>query len=109
MNYWKEHAEIALNDAGLPKATEEQLEIIAGVIESAHEFYGQNMGHDVATSNFHAEKDRNHKDAIARIEAERDRERDAEHERFKRAREEHQAVAWRLSDARREIEQLKAQ
>ncbi len=48
--YWKEHAAIAIDEAALT-ATNEQLETIAGVIESAHEFYGQAMGHDVASAN----------------------------------------------------------
>lgn len=52
-DYWTEHAEIAVSEAGIV-ATSEQLEIIAGVIESAHEFYGQSMGHDVASQNFRA-------------------------------------------------------
>ena len=55
MDYWKEHAEIAMDEAGLT-ATEDQLDTIAGVIESAHEFYGQSMGHDVASANWHAEQ-----------------------------------------------------
>jgi hypothetical protein len=57
-DYWIEHAEIALSEAGLPAATAEQLQAIAGVIESAHEFYGQAMGHDVASANWYAQQRR---------------------------------------------------
>lgn len=55
MDYWKEHAEIAIDEAGLT-ATEDQIDTIAGVIESAHEFYGRAMGHDVASANYHAQQ-----------------------------------------------------
>jgi DnaJ-class molecular chaperone len=70
-DYWIEHAEIALNEAGLPKATDEQLEAIAGVIESAHEFYGQAMGHDVASANFKSEEKRRAEEAETKLERER--------------------------------------
>lgn len=56
-DYWEDHAEIAVNEAGLT-ATPEQISVIAGVIESAHEFYGQMHGHDVASANFHGEQRR---------------------------------------------------
>lgn len=41
MDYWTEHAEIAMSEAGIENVSSSQLDIIAGVIESAHEFYGQ--------------------------------------------------------------------
>ena len=73
MDYWREHAEIALSEAGLPSATDEQLDAIAGVIESAHEFYGQNMGHDVATANFKGEQQRLMDNLARQLQEERDK------------------------------------
>lgn len=70
MDYWKEHAEIAMDEANLT-ANEHQINIIAGVIESAHEFYGQSMGHDVASANFIA----NEKRKLDNLKAELERER----------------------------------
>jgi uridine phosphorylase len=107
MDYWKEHAEIALAEAGLPEATDAQLDAMAGVIESAHEFYGQYSGHDVTTDNFHAEKERHHKEDIEKIKADNNRELEAEAKRFKRANEDRSAMAWRLSDVQRENSRLK--
>ena len=56
-DYWRDHAEIAMDEAGLT-ATDKQLDTIAGVIESAHEFFGQSMGHDVASANWFGDKER---------------------------------------------------
>ena len=67
--YWREHAEIAADEAGLTDLSDAQLDAIAGVIESAHEFYGQSHGHDVASANFYAEKERAHEATIRELEA----------------------------------------
>lgn len=69
-DYWQEHAEIAMNEAKLT-ATDDQLDTIAGVIESAHEFYGQAMGHDVASANFKGTQEREVADLKRALEAER--------------------------------------
>ncbi len=69
-DYWTEHAEIALDEAGLT-ATPKQIDTIAGVIESAHEFYGQSMGHDVASKNFQSAKDGEIRDLKKELDAER--------------------------------------
>lgn len=49
MDYWKECISEALEDAGL-KATDKQIEDIAGWIEGAHDNYSQAHGHDVMHS-----------------------------------------------------------
>lgn len=108
MDYWLEHAEIALSEAGLPSATKDQLQVIAGVIESAHDFYGQSMGHDVSNRNFHAEKERQHKDELAQIEKQKDIEIDKAHKALKQSREERERMKWVMSDLRRELSQAKA-
>ena len=72
-DYWLEHAEIALSEAGLLPASEEQLAAIAGVIESAHEFYGQFMGYDIASSNFKSDEIRRAEKAEAALERERNK------------------------------------
>jgi uridine phosphorylase len=107
MDYWKEHAEIALEEAGLPSATEAQIDAIAGVIESAHEFYGQNSGNDVATSNFHAEKDRKHSEALKSFEAEKDLEIERERSKFAKLQSDSLRVTYQLLDARRELAKIK--
>lgn len=45
MDYWKECIEAAFEDAGI-NASEEQIEICAGVVEGAHENYGMAFGYD---------------------------------------------------------------
>lgn len=45
MDYWKECISEALDDAGI-KATDEQIENIAGWVEGAHENYGMAHGYD---------------------------------------------------------------
>jgi hypothetical protein len=45
MNYWEECIEAALIEAGIT-ATPEQISIIAGNVEVAHENYGLAHGHD---------------------------------------------------------------
>ncbi len=49
-DYWDEAVRIALDDVGL-KASDEQIQEIAGSMEGSHENYGQSMGHDVASAN----------------------------------------------------------
>ena len=71
-DYWTEHAEIAVSDAGLT-ATPDQIQTIAGVIESAHEFYGQSMGHDVASANLRGEREREMKALEDEIQREKDK------------------------------------
>lgn len=56
--YWTEHASIALDEAGISGATADQIEAIAGVMESAHDFHAQAHGHDVASVNFHAAEEK---------------------------------------------------
>lgn len=105
MDYWKEHADIAMSEAGLT-ATDAQLDTIAGVIESAHDFYGQAMGHDVATSNFIGAQERERKDAIRQLEEENDKEIQLRDRLIKRVREDREGMRWALHDARREISRL---
>ena len=72
MEYWLEHAAIAMDEAGLT-ATPEQLDAIAGVIESAHDFYGQAMGQDVASANWHADNERKIRDFAKELRREKDK------------------------------------
>ncbi len=107
MDYWIEHADIALNEAGIQDATEAQKEIIAGVIESAHDFYGQAQGHDIASDNFKAGEERQRKKALTDLEESKDREiRDIE-KALKQSREENRRISRYLQDARREVIALK--
>lgn len=71
-DYWTEHAEIAIDEAGLT-ATSDQIQTIAGVIESAHEFYGQSMGHDVASVNLRGEREREIQVLADEVERERNK------------------------------------
>lgn len=107
MDYWEDHAEIALSEAGLPPATKEQIEIIAGVIESAHEHYGQNMGHDVANVNLRAEQERQRKAEIAEIERQAEIEKSVVEKALKASREERERLEWAMHDLRRENARLK--
>jgi len=108
MDYWTEHADIAISEAGLT-ATKAQLDIIAGVIEGAHDHYGQAMGHDVATSNFVGAQERERKDALRQLEEEKDKEIHLTEKALKLAREERERMQWALHDARREITRLNQQ
>lgn len=56
-DYWKEAVESSLDEAGVT-ATLEQLEAIAGDMKVSHEQVGMAFGHDVASQNYQAEKDR---------------------------------------------------
>ena len=68
----EEHPEIAMDEAEII-ATPEQLERIAGVIEGAHESYGQEMGHDVASTNLKAHRDQELEAVNRELEAERNK------------------------------------
>ncbi len=57
MDYWEECVAEAFEDAKI-QASDEQVNIVASWIESAHDNYGMAFGHDVATANFHGEKER---------------------------------------------------
>ncbi|MCP4208886.1 MAG: hypothetical protein GY767_17805 [Shimia sp.] len=107
MDYWLDHADIALNEAGIQDATEAQIEIIAGVIESAHDFYGQAHGHDIASDNFKAEEERQRRKALTDLEESKDREiRDIE-KALKQSRETRSRISLALQDARRELSAIK--
>jgi hypothetical protein len=45
VSYWEEVVSIALEDAGI-KATQAQIESIAGAVEVSHDNYGMAHGHD---------------------------------------------------------------
>ena len=107
MDYWNEHADIAMNEAGIKDVTPEQLDIIAGVIESAHDFYGQSSGNDVASVNFVANEKRQQEDLIKQIERDAEIEKAAVEKRLKRSREERENLEWQMLDLRRENERLK--
>ena len=72
MDYWREVIDEALACAGVV-ATDEQREQIAGDIEVSHENYGMAMGHDVASSNLRAARERELKDAQDALERERNK------------------------------------
>lgn len=103
MDYWREHAEIAMSEAGITGATDEQLNAIAGVIESAHDFYGQAMGYDVASSNLKAAQERAHQDALRRVEQEKERELEAMAKRTDDIRRDRERLRFALQDARRRL------
>lgn len=109
MDYWVEHAEIALSEAGLPAATPDQLQTIAGVIESAHEFYGQSMGHDVASVNFRAEQERQQAEALRAVEKEKDEAIERANKMLKDARWERDQARFAAQDARRKLAELECQ
>ena len=107
MDYWNEHADIAMNEAGLKGVTPEQLDIIAGVIESAHDFYGQNSGNDVASVNFVANEKRQQEDRIKQIERDAEIEKAEVEKMLKLSREERSNLEWRMHDLRQENQRLK--
>ena len=45
MDYWNECVAEALEDAGIA-ATKEQIDTVAGWVETAHDYYGMAHGHD---------------------------------------------------------------
>jgi hypothetical protein len=106
MDYWREHAEIAASEAGLTGLTENQLEAIADVIESAHEFYGQSMGHDVASVNFRAEEQRQQAAAIKAIGEERDAISARADRMLKDVRRERDLAKFEAQEARRKLAEL---
>lgn len=55
--YWIECVSNALEDAGV-KANADQIAMIANDVQGAHECYGMAFGHDVASSNWHANNER---------------------------------------------------
>lgn len=57
VDYWKEAISEAFDDAKI-SATDEQVGIVAGWAEGAHENYGQAHGYDVIGSPIETDKDR---------------------------------------------------
>lgn len=72
MDYWQEAVECALDEAGI-SATPKQIEDIAGAMEISHENYGMAMGHDVASANLTAHRERELAEARAETERERNK------------------------------------
>jgi uridine phosphorylase len=105
MEYWLEHAGIAMDEAGL-SATQNQLAAIAGVIESAHEFYGQTMGHDVASANWVGEQKRQHAAEIKALEVENEATIARADKLIKAAQRGREQAIWRARDAQRELAEL---
>jgi len=52
VNYWIECISEAMDEAGVTKLTDEQIETIADFVRGAHENYGLATGVDIADSNF---------------------------------------------------------
>lgn len=71
-DYWREAVEIALNDTGVV-ATDKQVDDIAGSIEISHENYGMAHGHDVASANYSAARQREIDEAWRAVERERNK------------------------------------
>ena len=71
-DYWQEAVSEALDDVGL-KATGDQVKEIASWMEGAHENYGQAMGHDVASRNYHEQQLENTEKLKKELERERDK------------------------------------
>lgn len=103
MDYWRDCIADAFESVGL-SATDEQIDEVTAWVEGAHENYGMATGQDVATSNLRAAQERESEDAIRRLEAEKDREREAVEERLKQSRQERSTLEWKLYEARRELE-----
>jgi hypothetical protein len=55
MDYWKQCISEAFGDAGI-KATDTQIELVAGWVEGAHENYSLAVGLDVAQANYESEE-----------------------------------------------------
>lgn len=72
MNYWEECISEAFIEVGI-SATQEQIEQVAEFVEVSHDNYGMFTGSDVATSNYHAEKESKHKREIVNLEMEQQR------------------------------------
>ena len=60
-SYWDECIEVACEEAGV-KVTEEQIKIIAGCVDGAHENYGMAFGHDDIPNPVQLENDQLKKD-----------------------------------------------
>ena len=61
MDYWEECISISFEDNGI-KATKEQIQAVAGDVESSHENYGMAHGHDCIPNPLRGENDRLKKD-----------------------------------------------
>lgn len=72
MDYWKDTISEAFEDAGIT-ATDEQIETVAQWAESGHENYSMAMGHDVASANLAAERERERKAGWEAAERERNK------------------------------------
>lgn len=103
MDYWREHAEIAINDAEISGVLDWQLEVIAGVIESAHEYYGQRSGHDVASANYHAAREREQEAAIKAVEKEKDQAVERAQKMTADARRERDMAKLEAQEAKRKL------
>lgn len=57
MDYWNECISEAFEDAGI-KASEEQINTVAGWVEGAHENYGMAFGHDCIPSHYESENEK---------------------------------------------------
>lgn len=57
MDYWKECIICAFDDAGI-KATDEQIERVAGDVEVAHENYGVSQGYEAIPNPLTAENEK---------------------------------------------------
>lgn len=53
--YWNEAIECAFEECGI-EATQEQIDQVAGFVQSSHENYGMSFGYDVASANFAADE-----------------------------------------------------
>jgi hypothetical protein len=58
MKYWEEAFCAALEDAGLPLPTDQQIKQAASVLEGAHENYGMAHGYDCIPNPVQTENDR---------------------------------------------------
>lgn len=70
MDYWEECIREAFGEAKI-EATDEQIEIVAGWVESSHECYGAATGLDVASANFESDEAKE----LKRLKAENEKQR----------------------------------
>jgi hypothetical protein len=66
MDYWEECIREAFDDAKI-EATDKQIEIVAGWVESSHEYYGAATGLDVASDNWESSESKELKRMKAEI------------------------------------------
>ena len=90
MSYWEECISEAFIEVGI-SATQKQIEQVAEFVEVSHDNYGMFTGSDVATSNYHANKELEKKELIAKIE----REQQKEIELLERRQEDRENALWR--------------